>query len=61
MRLRRLDKDEAEIRAQLIIDVFHRETESIINSPTAKIKKEITEYILEAIKDARQLGHTDEE
>jgi len=53
-RLRRTDKDEAEIRAQLCIDIFSRNTKKIEYSSTGSILKEIAQEFLEAMEGARE-------
>lgn len=59
-RVYRLDKDEAELRAALIMGEFSRNCKVIDGLNTQKVKKYITEQFLEVINDSRKSENTEE-
>lgn len=59
-RVYRLDKDEAELRAALIMGEFSRNCKVISGLNTQKIKEYITKQFLEVITDSRKPENTEE-
>jgi len=59
-RVYRLDKDEAGLRADLIMGEFSRNCKVIGGLNTQEVKKYITEQFLEVIKDSRNPENTEE-